>query len=170
MATVGKILLEKNGAFIDEAEIRKADGSHFKIKLKDNRLLVRVLDRGSQNQPSSAYKIVPSGQPVPRYHPEATLLMLSQSHHGKSSVSVQVIVTWSFTLLVTDRVRNMVGDLTEEFAEKRSGLSKVAAMIWLLNQSLNSIGPIIWQIIRYDSCAGLTAWRTWRSWQSEDTF
>ncbi len=163
MATIGKILLEKNGVFIDEAEINNADGSHLKIKLTKNRLLVRVLNRGSKNQPSSTFKLVPFGHPVPRYHSEATLLMLPPTYQGKSSVSVQVIVTWSFTLLVTVRVRDMVGDLTEEFAQKRSRLSKLKAIIWLINQSLNSIAPLVWQIARYDTHAGLAAWRTWRT-------
>jgi hypothetical protein len=78
-------------------------------------------------------------------------------------VCVQVIVTWSFTLLVTVRVSDMVGDLTEEFAEKRSRLGGFKAVIWLIDQSLNSIGPLVWQIARHDLYAGLIAWRAWRS-------
>jgi hypothetical protein len=163
MKTDGNLLLEMNGKFIDEAEIKNPDGSHLKIKLKGNNVLVRVLNRGAHNQPSSCWQLVLPGQPFPKSHSEPTLLMLLQPQDGKLSVSAKVIVTWAFTPLITARLEAMVGDLSEEYAERRERLCKTKALIWILTQSLSSIVPLIWQIARYDSCAGVTAWKTWRS-------
>jgi hypothetical protein len=52
MTSEGKILFANDGAFVNECEIRNPDGSHLKIKLREDLLVIRVLDRGSQNKPT----------------------------------------------------------------------------------------------------------------------
>jgi len=60
MKSEGKVFLANDGAFVNEAEIRNPDGSHLKIKLTGDLLIVRVLDRGSRNKPTMRSSFVVS--------------------------------------------------------------------------------------------------------------
>jgi len=164
MTSEGKILLGNDGAFVNEAEITNPDGSHLKIKLRGDLLIVRVLDRGSRNKPGMRSSFVVSSD-IPMPTTETTLIVvLAPPLRGRTaSVSVRVQVTWSFTLLISVRLRSIIGDLVEEYDEKRPRLNKSEAFVWFLRQAVGSILPIVWQMIRYDLSNGLSAWRLWRS-------
>jgi hypothetical protein len=158
------ILFANDGAFVNECEIRNPDGSRLKIKLRGGLLVVRVLDRGSQNNPSmrSSFVVSPHN-PTPTTDPTLILVTDPPLRGRTASVSVRVQVTWSFTLLVSVRLRSIIGDLLEEYVEKRRRLNKIEAFVWLFSQALLSLLPIVWQMIRYDVSSGWSAWRLWRS-------
>jgi hypothetical protein len=163
MTSEGKVLLSADGAFVDEAEVRTPDGSRLKLKLRGGRVIVRVLEKGSLNQTNGRLLLVKPGR-VPAPTAEPTIILLdSPIQAGKSSGSVQFQVTWSLTLLVSVRLRNILGDFTEEYVEKRKRLGKSASIFWFANQSARSILPIVWQVMRHDLSDGLSAWRLWRS-------
>lgn len=164
MKPEGKILLAHDGAFVNECELKNSDGSHLKIKLRGDLLVVRVLDRGSQNKPTMRTSFFVSPH-TPKAATESTLIVVTAPPlRGQTkSVSVRVQVTWSFTLLVSVRLRSIIGDLVEEYVERRLCLNKPAAFVWLFNQALFSLLPIVWQITRYDASNGWSAWRLWRS-------
>lgn len=164
MTSDQRVLLATDGAFVNEAEIRNADGSHLKIKLRGERVIVRLLDRGSRNAPGHSYRVVPPGTlPIPTTTP--TLMLLGSPFvAGKSSVSVSVQVTWSLSLLVSVRLKAILGDITEEYAYRRKRLSESKALVWLLTQIVCSIVPVVWQLLRYDFKEGMSAWRLWRSY------
>jgi hypothetical protein len=159
MTSERKVLLATDGEFVNEVNIRNPDGSHFKIKLRGERVIVRLLDRGCQNAPGNRLCVIPPGKtPVPTAEP--MLFFLFQA--GKTSFSAQVQVTWSLTLLISVRLRSIIGDIVEEYAEKRKRIGPSRAVVWLLIQALGSAIPITWQILRYDLHAGLSAWKLWR--------
>jgi hypothetical protein len=158
-----KVLLATDGEFVKEADIRNPDGSRFKIKLRGERVIVRLLDRGCKNAPGNRFCVIPPGKtPVPTAEP--TLFLLSPPFQaGKTSVSVQVQVTWSLTLLISVRLRSIIGDIIEEYGEKRKRMGASRAVVWLLIQSVCSVRPVFWQMLRYDLNAGISAWKLWRS-------
>src|SRR5690242_10042770 len=151
MKSEGKILLANDGAFVNECEIRNADGSRLKIKLRGDLAVVRVLDRGSENKPTMRSSFVVSPHtPTPTTDPTLIVVTAPPSRGRTASVSVRFQVTWSFTLLVSVRLRSIIGDLLEEYVERRQRLNKIEAFVWLFSQVLFSLMPIVWQMIRYD--------------------
>lgn len=164
MKSEGKILLAHDGAFVNECDITNSDGSHLRIKLRGDLLVVRVLDRGSKDKPAMRSTFVVSPHtPTPTTDPTLIVVTAPPLRGQTASVSVRVQVTWSFTLLVSMRLRSIIGDLCEEYRERGPDLNKTSAFIWLLNQLLFSLLPVVWQIIRYDISNGWSAWRLWRS-------
>lgn len=164
MTSEGKVLLSNDGAFVNECEIRNSDGSHLKIKLRGDLLVVRVLDRGSQNKPTmrASFLVYPH-TPTPTTDPTIIVVHAAPIRGQTSSFSMRVQVTWSFTLLASVRLRSIIGDLVEEYVERRLRLNRTEAFVWLFTQALFSLLPIVWQMIRYDVSNGWSAWRLWRS-------
>jgi hypothetical protein len=158
------MLIEEGGAFVNEAEIiDPVNESHLKIKLVRGRLYVRVLKRSLDVKPSIPHVLLMPGtslsgsSTVPRLVVQFPPFVDDES----STVKLQFVVTWSALLCVSFRLRILMGDLIEEFGQKRLKMSTHKARRWMLKQIARSIMPVCWQILRYDLIPGLKSWLLW---------
>ena len=51
-------------------------------------------------------------------------------------------------LLTEDAKDNVIGDLTEEYAEKQTELGRRGAQAWYYKQALLSMAPLLWHRVR----------------------
>jgi hypothetical protein len=162
-ANSSDILLEKGGVLINRVEIKNpSDGSHCKVRIREGRVVMRMLDGGSGSGPSIGIEAVLPGHQVSESKGEARLiLLLPPFKNGKVQASFPFVVTCSLTMAVSRRLKNIVGDFIEEYSDRRREFGKSHASIWLIGQMLRSVGPIVWQIVRYDLRTGLNGWKVW---------
>jgi hypothetical protein len=160
---ISNVFIEEDGIFVRQAEIKDPlEGSHLKIKLSSGVVIVRVLNRRPGVAPSFEMRFLSSGARLGGRSSKARLVVwMPPFVNGETNGAVPFLVTWSFALCVSFRVKAIVGDLAEEYAQKRLSLGKSTARIWLSKQILGSIGQAIWQILRYDLRTGLNGWRVW---------
>jgi hypothetical protein len=157
------IFLEKDGILVNQVEIRNpSDGSHCKVKLIGGKVIMRMLVGGSGTGPSIPVQAVLPGHEVRGSNGKARLiLLLPPPKNGKIEASFPIFVTCSLNMAVSRRLRNILGDIVEEYAYWKLRRGKSRAKMWLTRQVLGSIGPIIWQIVRYDLRTGLNGWKVW---------
>lgn len=157
------MLIEDGGAFVNEADITDpVKESHLKIKLVRGRFYVRVLKRRLDVDPSIPHVILMPGASISSSSTVPRLVVrLPQFVGGESSLKLEFLVTWSVSLCISFRLRILIGDLVEEFSQKRSKIGTYKARQWLLKQITRSTVPVCWQILRYDLIPGLKSWLLW---------
>jgi len=157
------VLIEEGGAFVDAAEIiDPVKGSHLKIKLVRGRLYVRVLKRRLDVSPSIPHVLLmPDGKLSGSSTQPRLVVALPPFVSGESTLKLEFLVTWSALLCVSFRLRILIGDLAEEFGQKRLKIGTHKARRWLLKQIAWSFIPVCWQILRYDLLPGLKSWLLW---------
>jgi hypothetical protein len=156
------IILEKDGFLINEVAIKNpSDGSRCKVRLIEGKLVMRMLDGGSGSGPSIRVEAVAPGHCPRESNGEPRLILFLSFEKGKFQGSFPVVITCSFTMAVSRRLKNIIGDFVEEFTDRKLSRSKGRAWIWLMWQVFGSMGQIIWQIVRYDLRTGLHGWKVW---------
>jgi hypothetical protein len=157
------ILLEKDGVLINRVAIKNpSDGSRCKVRLIEGKLVMRMLDGGTGSGPSIRVEAVPPGHCASESNGEPRLiLLLPPFENGKAQASFPVVITCSLTMAVSRRLKSIIGDVVEEYNDRRLNRGKGRACIWVTAQVFGSIGPIIWQIVRYDLRTGLNGWKVW---------
>lgn len=160
---ISNVFIEEEGVFVRQAEIKDPiKGSHLKLKLSPRVVVVRVLNRQANVAPSFEMVFLLSGEGLKGTSSKARLIICMPPFvDGEAKGAVPFLITWSFALSVSFRVKAIWGDLAEEYAQKRRIFGKTTARIWLSKQVVASIGPLIWQILRYDLRTGLYGWKVW---------
>ena len=157
------VLIEEDGVLVNEAEIiDPLTESHLKIKLVRGRVYVRVVKRRLDVGPRIDHTVLLPGQSLSGNSTRPRLVVRFPPLVGdESTVKVEFLVTWSPALLISFRLRILLGDLVEEYGDKRSRMGTQGARLWLLNQVARSIVPVCWQIIRYDLIPSAKSWLLW---------
>jgi hypothetical protein len=154
------VAIEHLGNLMNQVAIKDSlNGCRLKLKLKSGRVVIRVLHSPSVQWSFNAQAILP-GAPLPKSN-KPTLLFFPTLSNGLFQAEVPIILTYSLPLMVSVRMKTIVGDLVESHTQLRLRAGASKANRWLIKQVLSSMGPVVWQIARYDLLALVRDWLIW---------
>lgn len=156
-----RVLLEQAGNLVRKVEtIELSTGCRFKVKLKQERVIIRLLHSGSIEWAISTKAVLP-GQPFGVSADKPTVIFLPTLLNGIYEVEVPFVTTYSFALAVSLRLKSIVGDLIEGYNQFPICFGNNRAGLWVIKQLMGSAAPIVWQIVRYDVTTCLRDWLLW---------
>lgn len=149
------VLIEEAGKLVSHIKIKDpSNGCRFNVKLKQGRVIIRVL-HSSSIQWSLSLQVMLPGEPLCQLSDKRTVLLLARLTDGLFEAEVPIIVTYSLVSRVSLRIKTIIGDLAEGHSDLRFRLGESIANRWLVKQVTSSIGHVVWQIARYDITAQL---------------
>lgn len=144
-----KVLLEKDGVLVNRVEVKDpTTGSRYKITLTSERVIVKVIKDGPLEKPSFEYRILLPGENRLESAGGVRLLLVLPYGYSSYNVSIPFLVTYSLRINISIAFANMIGDLSEEFAELRLKRGALRARVWHFRQIITSACPIIYVVIK----------------------
>lgn len=135
-----QVLLERDGVLVNEVEIKDATtGSHFKVTITPERVIMRVFKYGSRGKPNIMGRILLPGENRLKSAGGVRLLLkLPDELSFPIQFSFPFAVTNSLKLRIVTAWRYMHGDLLEEYAELKLKGGVIKARMWYWKQILIS--------------------------------